>query len=337
MRNLLLSILLLASLTSFAQSEISVLNVNKQHSFPSKIAAGEYSGITHIAADTFAVVSDKTKGHGFFLMKIQTNETKGDILDVQNLGYKTSDKGSYDIEGIAYNPHNQRVYISQEADNTITELTLDGKLTGRNITLPDSIRNNIRSNMSLESLCYDAESHLLWTATEGPLKQDGEAATATNGKESTVRLLAFDDSLLQKAWYRYKTDKPSSSKSARMFALGVSDLASVGEGRLLVLEREARVAENYIGSTAYAKVYLVDTRNASIGDVLPKELLFSFQTKLTLFRQDWANFEGMCLMPSDSESNRTLIMLSDSQGQYRGVLKDWFRTAKLKDNFRSHE
>lgn len=330
MRSLLLSILFLTSLSSFAQEEISVQNVNEQQSFSSRIPAGEYSGITHIAADTFAVVSDKTEGHGFFLMKIQTNETTGKILDVQNLGYKASDKGHYDIEGIAYNPHNQKVYVSQEADNTITELTLEGELTGRKVALPDSITRNIRSNMSLESLCYDADSHLLWTATEGPLILDGDVSTATNGKESVVRLFAFNDSLQQKAWYRYKTDKPSSTKSARMFALGVSDLAAVGEGRLLVLEREARVAENYIGSTAYAKVYLVDTRNADVGDVLNKSLLFSFQTKLTLFRQDWANYEGLCLLPMDSEGNKTLIMMADSQGQYRGVLRDWLKTARLK-------
>lgn len=329
MRNLLLTILFLAASISFAQTDISVVNVNEQQSFPSRIPAGEYSGITHIAADTFAIVSDKTEGHGFFLMKIQAEEAIGKITDVQNLGYKSSDNGHYDIEGIAYNPYNKRIYISQEADNAITELTLDGELTGRKITLPDSISHNIRSNMSLESLCYDAESHLLWTATEGPLKQDGDASTATNGKESIVRLFAFDDSLQQKAWYRYQTDKPSSTKNARMFCLGVSDLAAIGEGRLLILEREARVAENYIGSTAYAKLYLVDTKEATIGEILPKKLLFSFLSKMTLFRQDWANYEGLCLTPTDVNGNRTLIMLSDSQGQYRGILKDWFKTARL--------
>lgn len=329
MRKQLFSIFLFISLSSLAQTEISVESVNAQQSFSSKIPAGEYSGITHIAADTFAVVSDKTEGHGFFLMKIQTKETTGEILDVQNLGYRSSDRGEFDIEGIAYNPHNQRVYMSQEADNSITELTLDGELTGRRIAFPDSISRNIRSNLSLESLSYDAESHLLWTATEGYLLQDGEASTATNGKESTVRLFAFNDSLQQKAWYRYHTDKPSSTKNARMFALGVSDIEAVGDGKLIILEREARVAENYIGSTAFAKLYLVETKDAKNGEVLPKKLLLSFQTKMTLFRQDWANYEGLCLTPADSNGKRTLIMLSDSQGRYRGVLKDWFKTAKI--------
>lgn len=330
MRKLLFSISLLLSLSSLAQTDIGILNVNAQQSFGTKIPAGEYSGITHIAADTFAVVSDKSEGHGFFLMKIQTEDVTGKIMDVQNLGYKGSGNGHYDIEGIAYNPHTSKLFISQEADNTISELTLEGKPTGRKITFPDSIANNIRSNMSIESLCYDADWHLLWTATEGPLKQDGEAATATNGKESTVRLFAFDDSLKQTVWYRYKTDKPSSTAQARMFTLGVSDLAAVGEGRLLVLEREARVTMNYIGSTATAKLYLVDTKTSSPGDVLPKKLLLSFQTKLNLLRQDWANFEGLCLLPPNKDNTRTLIMLSDSQGQYRGVLKDWFKTIKLR-------
>ena len=332
MRNLLLSIFLFLAATISAQTDVTVTNINGQKSFGAKVPAGEYSGITHIAADTFAVVSDKSEGHGFFLMKIQTDEATGEIRDVQNLGYKGTGSGHHDIEGIAYNPHTSKLFISQEADNTISELTLDGKLTGRKISFPDSIANNIRSNMSIESLCYDADWHLLWTATEGPLKQDGEAATATNGKESTVRLFAFDDSLHQTVWYRYKTDKPSSTAQARTFALGVSDLASIGKGRLLVLEREARVTVNYIGSSTITKLYLVDTKDASIGGILPKRLLFSFQTKLSLLRQDWANYEGMCLLPTDSKGQRTLMMVSDSQGQYRGVLKDWFKSIKIGSN-----
>lgn len=330
MRKILLYIFLIITATISAQTDISVLNVNPQQSFGTKIPAGEYSGITHIAADTFAVVSDKSEGQGFFLMRIQTDEATGKIRDVQNLGYKGSGNGHYDIEGIAYNPHTSKLFISQEADNTISELTLDGKLTGRKISFPDSIAKNIRSNMSIESLCYDADWHLLWTATEGPLKQDGDAATATNGKESIVRLFAFDDSLHQTVWYRYMLDKPSSTAQARMFALGVSDLAAVGEGRLLVLEREARVTMNYLGSTSTVKLYLVDTKTSSPGEVLPKKLLLSFQTKLNLLRQDWANYEGLCLLPPNEDNVRTLIMLSDSQGQYRGVLKDWLKTAKLK-------
>jgi len=331
MRHYILLFLLCFTLSLSAQTELAVVKVNSQKSFSQKVPAGEYSGITHIAADTFAVVSDKSEGKGFFLMKIQTDDKTGDIVDVQNLGYRGEGNGRFDIEGVAYNPHTSTLFVSHEADNSISELTLEGKLTGRVVAFPDSITKNIRKNISLESLCYDSESRLLWTATEGPLIQDGEPSTATNGKSSVVRLFAFNEKLQQAAWYLYPTDKPSSSEKARLFTLGVSDLAAIGDGKLLVLEREARVTERYLGSSALVKVYVVDTKGVSAGSVLSKKLLLSFTTKLNVLRQDWANYEGMCLLPADENGRRKLLLVADSQSQYRGVLKDWFKSVVLSE------
>lgn len=328
-----LFLLLISVFSASAQTDIKVLNVNKQQAFLDEIPAGEYSGICHVSADTFAVVSDKSEGLGFYLWKIQTDSVSGRITAAQNLGYKGSGVGAMDIEGVAFNPHTNTIFVSQESNHSIAELTLDGIATGRQITLPDSISRNIRSNMSLESLCYDKDSRVLWTATEGALRMDGDIPSATNGKETTVRLFAFDDSLQMSSWYKYVTDKPSATKSARLFTLGVSDLAAIGDGQLLVLEREARVTDNYIGSSTTTKVYVVDTKNAAIGTVLPKKLLLSFKTKLNLSRRDWANFEGLCIAPTATDGINTLVFVSDSQGQYKGVLKDWLKTVRISGKY----
>jgi hypothetical protein len=37
----------------------------------------------------------------------------------------------------------------------------------------------------------------------------------------------------------------------------------------------------------------------------------------------------MCLGPQLADGSQVLILLSDSQGQYAGVLKDWFKTIVL--------
>lgn len=311
------------SVPVFAQDDnIKVLNANSQQSFAASIPAGEYSGITHIVADTFAVVSDKAPGNGFFLWKIQTDSVSGIIRSVENLGYRGSGSGQTDTEGIAYNPHTKTIFLSNESRNSIMELTLDGNPTGRTVAIPDSVSRKISGNMGLESLCYDSDSHRLWTATEGAIASSNSFVERDN---AAVRIFSFNDSLQLAAWYNYALDAPSTTKPSRIFTLGVSDLAAIGNGKLLVLEREARVAENYVGSSTITKIYVVDTSAAAIGATLSKRLLLSFDTKLTLLRQDWANFEGICVVPSDSDT-KTLVLVSDSQSQYRGVLKDWLKT-----------
>ncbi|MCF0201871.1 MAG: esterase-like activity of phytase family protein [Bacteroidaceae bacterium] len=313
-----------------AQNTVRVVGENKPQSFKGIIPAGQYSGITHIAADTFAVVSDKSEGYGFFLFRLATDKA-GKIVEAENLGYRGCGSGQYDIEGIAYNAATGTVFVSSEANHRITELRLDGTATGRAATLPDSIVKHIRGNLSLESLCYDVEDSLLWTANEGTLTIDGVPSTSTNGEGQRVRLFAFDDSLRVKAWYRYDTDRPAEAKPAQNYALGVSDLASLGDGRLLVLEREARVNSNFIGSYTNIKVYVVDTRGTAIGSTLSKSLLFSFPTKLNLSRRDWGNYEGMCLVRQETDGEYVLLLVADSQGQYKGILKDWVKTLLIVD------
>lgn len=49
-------------------------------------------------------------------------------------------------------------------------------------------------------------------------------------------------------------------------------------------------------------------------------------TRLTLLDWSVANYEGMCFGPKLVDGSRVLILVSDSQDNYGGVLKDWFRT-----------
>ena len=66
------------------------------------------------------------------------------------------------------------------------------------------------------------------------------------------------------------------------------------------------------------------------GEMLDKELVAEFDTKLNLICQNLANYEGMCLGPTLSDGSRLLIMVSDSQNRYKGILRDWFMTVVLR-------
>ena len=65
------------------------------------------------------------------------------------------------------------------------------------------------------------------------------------------------------------------------------------------------------------------------GEVLKKTLLTEFRTKVNITRRNFANYEGICVGPKLSDGRQLLILVCDSQNQYRGVMKDWFRTVIL--------
>ena len=45
----------------------------------------------------------------------------------------------------------------------------------------------------------------------------------------------------------------------------------------------------------------------------------------------FANFEGLCAGPKLSDGRQVLLLVADSQNQYRGVFRDWFKTIVIAD------
>ena len=79
------------------------------------------------------------------------------------------------------------------------------------------------------------------------------------------------------------------------------------------------------------KLYRVEPQGADAvaHTPLPKRLLTSWRTKLTVFDRSFANYEGMCLGPTLTDGSRVLLIVADSHDQYAGVLKDWITSVKL--------
>ena len=277
------------------------ISAQRQQQFRKLMPKGNYSGICPLGNGRYALVDDKAKSDGFRLAAISIDTTRQRITAVEDLGYRSSGLPNRDMEGICFRPSTQTVFISGEADNEVYEYSLDGQRTGRQFDMPDDIRRAQR-NAGLESLTYDARNHLFYTTTERPLKGD-----------SLVHILAFGDDLKLKRQYLYQPDAPMSSKHI----YGISELCALEDGRLLVMERQIRVPKLKIGASTQIRIYEVTPGN---NDRLTKKLVTEFRTRLSITSRKFANFEGLCQV-----SPSLLLLIADSQNQYKGILRDWLR------------
>ena len=272
----------------------------RQQHFKKQLPAGNYSGICAIGKGLFVIVNDKAEMDGFHVVSIEMDTVKHRITSLKDLGYRSSGLPNRDMEGICFRSSTQTIFISGEADNEVFEYSLDGQRTGRRLEMPDDVKKAQR-NAGLESLTYDNHNHLFYTATERPQKDD-----------SLVHVYVFGDDLKLKKQYLYQPDAPLSNKHI----YGISELCALEDGRLLVMERQIRVPRLKIGATTMTRIYEVTPSNDSM---LQKKLVTEFRTRFSVTSRKFANFEGLCQV-----SPHCLLLLADSQNQYKGVLRDWF-------------
>ena len=215
-------------------------------------------------------------------------------------------------------------------------------------------------NYNFESLAFDSVRQYLWTIPESTLRKDGQPATPQNGLANRLRLMRLDWGKMKEdsnreeyseqvsskkdsrymTTYAYQMDQPSTHKKADIYVMGVSELCVLPDGQLLVLEREAFIPKIKIGAFCKCKLYLInplDSEEFSMKEkfssdtpFLKKRLLTEWKTGLSLSKRSFANYEGMCLGPKLEDGSQVVILLSDSQDQYAGVLKDWFKTIVIR-------
>ena len=302
--------------------------VLKQRKFPKTVSAGNYSGITWLGGNRYAVANDKSPTAGFYLMTIEIDSLSGKLLSVREDTFLTCGKPNRDEEGICYMPQNQTVFVSGEADQEILEYNLQGQLTGRKLNIPEIFKTAYR-NGSFEALTYQPKTHRFWTTSENTLQADGAMPTIDQKIKNRLRLQSFGDDLQPKEQYWYESDSTIIKKHKGRSILGVSGLAALDDGRIVVLEREMYFPKKQIGSFCIVKLYLVNPAQHQPGELLNKTLLTKFRTRVNLTRRNFANYEGICVGPKLSDGRQLLILICDSQDQYRGVMKDWFKTVIL--------
>ena len=165
-----------------------------QVEFPATVPAGNYSGITWLGGNEYAVVCDKARADGFFIFHINIDPDTGVISHAYNNEFRSSGYANRDMEGIAFMPKDTTIFISGEGDNSIKEYELKtGKYTGRELNVPDSLRQSA-PNYGFESLTYNAKQRHFWTVSESTLPIDGKPSSLKNKHQNVLRLLCFDDS-----------------------------------------------------------------------------------------------------------------------------------------------
>ena len=323
---LYLALLLMAAVQATAQQVVQ----NKQRHFAKAVPAGNYSGITWLGGDRYAVVNDKSKTAGFHLMTIRLDSITGKIEDVRADSFMTSGLPNRDEEGICYVPPTNTLFVSGESDGQIVEYTLDGQLTGRALNIPEVFRKAY-DNKSFEALTYNAKTQRFWTTTENTLRADGEKPDIKKRIANRLRLQSFGNDLQPREQYWYVTDSSAVKSKKGRNTLGVSGLAALDDGQVIVLEREVRRAPKKIGSFVHVKLFVVNPQLQQPGDTLRKQLLTEFRTRINLKKRSFANYEGICAGPRLADGRQVLLLVADSQNQYKGYLKDWFKTIVISD------
>ncbi len=303
MHAVLAALLFTLSTAASAATEIESVADQPLYSFEFR-AATDFSGLTWAGGSDYFTVSDKVRA--IFPMSIAVDSASGKILSA-SIGAAMPVKTKLaDFEGVVFVPGTRRVYVSAETGDGIFGFDLQ-KRTVLPVAVPP-IFSKARNNKSLESLTYDATLGNFWTANEEALTCDGPMSGRNRG--TTVRLQRFDARFRPLAQFAYVTE-PSFFRVPGG-GTGVSDLALLPNGELLVLERVVGI----LGLSV--KIFRAELRGATDTSKLPalegatftpaaKTLIFSRATLVN-------NFEGIALGPKLDGGWRSLILIADSGG-----------------------
>ena len=307
---------------------------------------GEYSGITPIGENRYALVHNGARGGGIYFATIPFSGGRIGAVTIEAAPGTEEARDVRDPEGIAFMPSTGTLWVSGEKDQQILEYDLDGRPTGRRMAVPPGFAPGDLSTVNgFEALSYSPGTGLMWTVTEEPLKRDAEWFPSGEGQR-ILRLLCFDGNTLQPVRQRfYAMDAPRhTSVKGDTYVHGVSDLLALDDGTLLVLEREVYVpafnsSDNasmllMLGSAAtHTKLYLVDpasSREALLSKQLVKEFDTRFPGPVSLFfgaDPVLANYEGMCLGPV-LDGHLSILMVNDSErgkGNSYARLRDYIK------------
>jgi hypothetical protein len=198
------------------------------------------------------------------------------------------------------------------------------------LAIPARFASQAPGNKGLESLTISPSGHYLFTANESALATDGPAATKTKG--TTVRILRRELATGTDLEVAYRTE-PLGAGGARG-DMGVSELAALSDGELLVLERGF---QSGYGNTV--RIFRVDVTSgahvdaiASLSDATPvlnKTLVVDIstlppgnaKTPDTQPNPLLDNYEALALGPTLPDGRRLVFVTSDDNASASQVAR----------------
>ena len=305
------------------------------------IQPADYSGITALGNGLYAVVCDKKNEILFW--KIHQDASTGKVLqveEVRRLSLRDEQKEpALDLEAVAWWPERQVLSVASERTQTVRTYNDEGYAIDPFWSFEgEAASGQIHANYGFESLTYDTVLSCFWTCTENRLRMHGAPVGIKLPEQALLPLYCLKDNGTHELAARYQTDAPQASGIARIYAFGVSEMLALPGYGLLVMEREFFVSKNYLRSWVHHKIYCVDLEKLwhADGEMVEKQLLCEFRTRLNPFAYRLANYEGMCPGIRLHDGRQTLLLINDSQagmGNRLYRLKDYIRVVVLPEGF----
>ncbi len=310
---------------------------------------GGLSGIDYDSAHgTYYLISDDRSALNparFYTARISFTQNGIDsfyFTDVHNLlqsngnVYPNNKQDPYhtpDPEAIRYNAISNQLVWSSEGERIVRDkdtvlenpsvimIAADGKYID-SFRLPanlvmQSIEKGPRQNGVLEGLTFADNYSTLFVNVEEPLYEDGPRADVVDNN-AYIRILKFDVATkTNTAQYAYKLDPVAypANPSTGFKINGVPDILSIGNNKLLVIERSFSTGR--LPSTI--KVFIADLN--AVTDVTNMPLMNSTQflpvTKKLLLNMDNLgiyidNIEGVTFGPTLPNGHKTLLFIADN-------------------------
>ena len=145
------------------------LRVTEMPQQPISVALGQYSGITWIFGNRYAVVDDKLPGGGivFFDIPIRNDGkiSESQVRMTVPEATLTSSVAGLDNEGVVFS--HGKLYVSAESDQSIREYDLEGRATGTVFSIPADLGDKaIVKNGGFEAFTWNAATGQFWTTTD---------------------------------------------------------------------------------------------------------------------------------------------------------------------------
>ena len=311
---------------------------------------GGLSGIDYDAKENaYYIISDDRSERNaarFYKAQIIINQNKIDSIAFADVTFLKTSGGDFypnssqdpyhtpDPEAMRHNPVNNTFIWSSEGerivkpnklvleDPSVTEINSQGNYIDTFILPPQlhmhAIESGPRQNSVFEGLTFADDYKSLFVSVEEPLYDDGSRA-GLNDSTGIIRILKFDMATKKTiAQFAYKIDPvayppvpPGSYKIN-----GVPDILSVGNNKLLVIERS--FSKGRLACTI--KVFLADVSSAQNIDgisSLKEKTDIRLISKRLLLNMDSLgiyidNIEGVTFGPTLPNGHKTLVFVADN-------------------------